>query len=94
MTHGNLCNLAEYGEIMYLFDTLDLVPAIQDNRLQEAISDRLLEVSFHAPLDFFAATGMMTLSHVVLATLVKQYGEINCLLYDRETKRYNVKRVG
>ena len=80
---------------MYLFDGRDdLTPSIGDNHLSEEVSKRLLSIPFDSTVDFFAATGTMTLSHVVLATLVKNYGEITCLLYDRELRNYQRKVVG
>lgn len=94
VSHGSLRNLSDYGELVYLFDERSLPPAIADNRLQTEIESRLLQLSFDPKVDFFAASGMMTLSHVVLASLVRQYGTVTCLLYDKELRRYFSKRLG
>ena len=95
LAHGNLCNLAEYGELVYLFSgSNDLAPSLGDNNLSEEIAKRLSRILFDSRVDFFAATGTMTLSHVVLATLVKHYGEITCLLYDKDSRNYRRKVVG
>jgi len=95
MTQGSLCNLNTYGELAYLFyDTNTLNDSIWDDNLQKDIEARIISLSFNSEVDFFAASGIMTLSHITLATLIQKFGTVNCLMFDRDQKLYRLKKVG
>ena len=87
----SLGNLADFGELVYLYECSPPDP------WQDGLGEEMLalfdEKSFDPDLDFFAASGIMNLSHIALGTLVDEFGQIKVLLWDKTVHKYKELEV-
>lgn len=91
LEHTYLSNLSDYGTCTYLYKS---IPNIWSRTLEDEVIARARSQKFDPTLDFYAASGIIPLSHLTLVTLVGEYGPVKTLLWDNQTHSYRMKVIG
>jgi len=87
-------DLAEFGDIVFMFKRSDSRPSIFSERFQALVEQRLRELEFDPEYDYFVMTGYMIGICVVVSVLSRMFVAFDTLIFHAPTSSYTEVTLG
>lgn len=87
-------NLGRFGEVVYLFDDMNIRPSIWTEKYEDATLSRLDEIDYNPAKDFIVITAHMVPLIKVVAVICSEWGYLRGLFFHAKRDTYTIMRVG
>ena len=82
------------GKTFYLFNTDIHRPSMTDDKLNDAVADRLKAIDYDPDADYIVASGNTIAVAILCAVAASDYGQFNALVYDKRGSEYRRMIMG